>query len=343
MTEAQFKHNGCSMSDCSDHLIVWDLDSGYIKGRIKTYHRESLLTGPPLKDKEIQPVSTVKKKGLLMPWDQRTESHTARRRREECEEQSVREDQRCLEREKHNSIDQYLLSGDEKVVVCSYFAHHLNVFSVVSQEHLHTLEDRWSLLGLRTAALTHSGGHLLISNYSEAQRSPYITLWDTQKGKIQKRLKNEPGVCCLAITNNANRVAFGIANLNKLKVWEPFRRKHKTISGYGGLRLSVSSQLFIIEGGSKAILLADEVSMWDLDAGTVLSVFKPDSKILCVSVLNNKNGNLLVGFSDTPTLINITLSIKGFSSVNRERELDQAFGESSSSEDDEEQETKRTR
>lgn len=71
-----------------------------------------------------------------------------------------------------------------QVVICSYFAHHLNIFSVVSEEHLHTLEDRWSLLSLRTAAVTHTGGYLVVSNYSEAQHAPYLTLWDTQQGRV---------------------------------------------------------------------------------------------------------------------------------------------------------------
>ncbi|XP_017574350.1 uncharacterized protein LOC108440128 [Pygocentrus nattereri] len=331
------------LSENRDHLILWDLESGYIKGRIKTYHRESLLTSTPLKDIQSQTVSTGERKGLLMPWDWRTESHTARRRRQECEVQREKEEQRCLEREKHNSIDQYLLSGDEKVVVCSYFAHHLNVFSVVTQEHLHTLEDRWSLLGLRIAALTHSGGHLVISNYSETQRSPYLTLWNTQHGRIQKRLKNQPGICCVAITSDASRIAFGIAKCNKLKVWEPFRRKHKTISGYGDLKLDVSSQLYLTDRGSKAILLADEVSMWDLDAGTLLSVFTPDSRIQCVSVLSNENSSLLVGFSDTPTLITMTLSKQGLTTASRDKHQDQMFGESSSSEEEEEPELNRVR
>lgn len=124
--------------------------------------------------------------------------------------------------------------------------------------------------------------------------------------QVQKRLKNEPGICCVAITNNASRIAFGILKCNKygrlvdsyssmvvrgwildirrhwsaqllflnieskcwfgltiwfnllfrLKVWEPFRRKHKTILGYGSLKLNVSSRLHIIQGGAKAILLA---------------------------------------------------------------------------------------
>ncbi|KAG9274177.1 hypothetical protein AMEX_G11074 [Astyanax mexicanus] len=331
------------LSENRDHLIVWDLDSGYIKGRIKTYHKESLLTSSPLKDQQSQTVLTGERKGLMMPWDWRTESNTAKKRRQQFEERREKEEQRNLEREKHNSIDQYLLSGDEKVVICSYFAHHLNVFSVDSQEHLHTLEDRWSLLGLCTAALTHSGGHLAISNYSEVQRSPYLTLWDTQHGRVQKRLKNEPGICCVAITNDASRIAFGIMKSNKLKVWEPFRRKHKTISGYRGLKLDVSSQLYVTEGGTKAILLADELSVWDLDAGTVLSVFTPDSRIQCVSVLGDENCTLHLGFSDTPTLISMTLSKQGLTAASKDKRQDRVFGESSSSEEEDEPEVKRVK
>lgn len=33
--------------------------------------------------------------------------------------------------------------------------------------------------------------------------------------KVQKRLKNEPGICCIAISNDACRVVFGIAGFNK--------------------------------------------------------------------------------------------------------------------------------
>lgn len=54
---------------------------------------------------------------LMMPWDWRTESKTARKRRQEREIQREKEVQQCLEREKYNSIDQYLLSRDEKVLL----------------------------------------------------------------------------------------------------------------------------------------------------------------------------------------------------------------------------------
>ncbi|KAK3567409.1 hypothetical protein QTP86_019864 [Hemibagrus guttatus] len=323
------------LSETRDHLIMWDLNSGYIKGRIKMNHKDFLLPSSLVDDSEPLSMPAGERSELVMPWDRRTESKTARKRRQETELQREKKVQECLEREKYNSIDKYLLSGDEKVVICSYFAHHLNVFSVVSQAHLHTLEDCWSLLDLRTAALTHSGKHLIISNYSEAQRSPYLTLWDTQNGRVQKRLKNEPGICCVAITDDASRIAFGIAMSNKLKVWEPFRRKHKTILGYGNLKLSVSSKLHITKGGTKAILLADELSVWDLEAGTVLSVFTPDSRIQCVSVMGDEKCTVLLGFSDISTLICMTLRKQGVTTTDKIVGHDQLFGESSSSEEEE--------
>lgn len=52
-----------------------------------------------------------------MPWDIRTESQSAKKRRLEMEAQRDREEKLRLDREKSNSIDQYLLSGDERVQV----------------------------------------------------------------------------------------------------------------------------------------------------------------------------------------------------------------------------------
>lgn len=52
-----------------------------------------------------------------MPWDRRSESKIAQKRRKESEVQREKEVQQCLEREKYNSIDQYLLSADEKVLL----------------------------------------------------------------------------------------------------------------------------------------------------------------------------------------------------------------------------------
>ncbi|XP_030194589.1 uncharacterized protein LOC115529741 [Gadus morhua] len=264
-----------------------------------------------------------------MPWDFRTESRSSRGRRLEREARREREEQSRIDREKYNAIDQYLLSGDKQVVLCSYFGHHLNVFAMASQQHVHTLEDRASQLSLRTAALTQSGGYLVLSHYSQTQRVPYVTLWDLRKGTVRKRLRNEPGVCCLAVTDNASRVAFGVADSNKLKVWDPFKRKHKCISGYGDLKFSVSSRLHMTEGGAKAFLLSDKISLWDLDRGSVLSVFSPDARIQCVSPLG---GGLLLGLSQSPSLISLRLTSPSVATATRDE--GDLFGESSSSEDE---------
>ncbi|CAM4516311.1 unnamed protein product [Leuciscus chuanchicus] len=81
--------------------------------------------------------------------------------------------------------------------------------------------------------------------------------------------------------------------------------------------------------------MRSEVSMWDLDNGT-LSFFTPDSKIQTISLLGPNNGRLLLGFSDMSTLITMTVSRQNAhtkSSIACGKDL---FGESSSSEDDEE-------
>ncbi|XP_051799804.1 macrosialin-like isoform X2 [Acanthochromis polyacanthus] len=150
--------------------------------------------------------------------------------------------------------------------------------SVASQEHLHTLEDETSLLSLHTAALTHSGSHLVLTNYNQKQRIAYITLWDLHKGKCQtvwwmifswtsvcvfytsslvrKSLKDEPGLCCIALTDSADRIVFGVTGDNRLKVWEPFNKNYKSIDGCRNLKLDVCSKLYLTEGGSQAFLLS---------------------------------------------------------------------------------------
>lgn len=54
-------------------------------------------------------------------------------------------------------------------------------------------------------------------------------------------------------------ITIGFKFFLRVKVWEPFRRKHKTILGYGSLKLSVSSRLYITKAGAKAILLAGNI------------------------------------------------------------------------------------
>ncbi|XP_048383603.1 uncharacterized protein LOC125451016 isoform X2 [Stegostoma tigrinum] len=330
------------LSEYRDHLVIWNLNTGSIKERIRpTYkdkHSLNVFTSYS-KDNLYKELLTKKKKerdtkgsgAFLTPWEKRSETKTARKRRLDKEVKQEIEILQQFSNEKSNPIDQYLLSGDEKIIVCSYFAHHLAVFSLETESHIQTIEDRTSMLFLHIAALTYNGSYLALSNYNDLEKVSYITLWDLQTGKVKKRLKNEPNVCCIAITGNADRIVFGVMEANRLKVWDPFRKGHKTIPGYENLHFRTNSTVHLTDGGSKAIVFAGDVSVWDLDSGTVLSIFTPDSVIQNMTLALESN-LILLGMSNNPVLIVLKLTSKNkleLTSTGRNM-----FGEESSSEED---------
>ncbi|KAM4706599.1 uncharacterized protein O3C94_015328 [Discoglossus pictus] len=328
------------LSENRDHFVIWNLETGFIQERLRPQYKDkgsSLLPDHNVyHEKQNKEVLLRKKKGneteLLTPWERRNETKTAKRRRMEEEEKKELEKMQQLVNEKSNAIDQYILSENENVIVCSYYAHHLSVFSLDTMTHLHTLEDRTSMLFLHSAALNYHGSFLVLSNYCDDEKTSYVTLWDLQQGLVKKRLRNEPNVCCMAITDEADRIVFGVTLGNKLKVWDPFKRKHKIIPGYESLSLTVDSKLKVIEGGSKAILLSGEVSLWNLDNGTLVSVFTPDSKICSLSLATDRK-TILIGMSDTPFLI--TLSIAARDKDYLYSSGTDLFGEESTSSEDE--------
>ncbi|XP_073498923.1 uncharacterized protein [Phyllobates terribilis] len=328
------------LSENRDHFVIWNMETGFIKDRLRPQFKDKsldILADNHISKENIQKkVMQQKKKGketvILTPWEKRNETKTAKRRRKEREIKQEIEKIEQLANEKDNAIYQYLLSEDEKVIVCSYYAHHLCVFSLDTVSHLHTLEDKTSMLILHNAALTYNGSFLALSNYCDAEKTSYVTLWDLQNGLVKKRLKNEPNICCMAITDDADRIVFGVMSENIIRVWDPFKRKNKIIPGYENLCLTVNSKMQIIEKGAKAILLSGDVSLWDLDNGTVVSVFTPDSKICCLTLAADRN-SILIGMSDTPSLITLKIASKDKDSSSF-LGLD-LFGEESTSSEDE--------
>ncbi|XP_075142931.1 uncharacterized protein LOC142218232 [Leptodactylus fuscus] len=333
------------LSENRDHFVIWNMETGFIKNRLRPQFKDKSLGLDIMGDDDLfkeniqKKVRLQMKKGketvILTPWERRNETKTAKLRRREREMKQEIERIQQLAKEKSNAIDQYLLSGDEKVIVCSYYAHHLCVFNLETVSHLHTLEDKTSMLFLHNAALTYNGSFLALSNYCDADKTSYVTVWDVQNGRVKKRLKNEPNICCMAITDEADRIVFGVTSRNILRVWDPFRRKHKIIPGYENLHLTVNSKIQIIEGRTKAILLSGEVSLWDLDNGNVVSVFTPDSKICCLTLAVDRK-TILIGMSDTPSLITLKIA---------SRDMDSSyvvgtdlFGEESTSSEDEPEE-----
>ncbi|XP_043919446.1 NACHT and WD repeat domain-containing protein 2-like [Protopterus annectens] len=334
------------LSENRDHFVIWNLETGFIKDRIRAVYKEKplqtdmlsadLLTNDSVIYKELESKWKNGEDGSapLTPWERRNETKTARKRRLASEVKKEVEKLQGFANEKNNAVDQYLMSGDEKVIVSSHYAHHLAVFNLETLSHVHTLEDETSMLFLHNASLTHTGSFLLLPNYNDDKKISYVTLWDLESGKVRKRLKNEPNVCCTAITDDADRVVFGVMKQNRIKVWDPFKRGHKTIPGYENLHITVGSKLCMLEGGAKAVLLAGDVSLWDLISGTVLSVFTPDSKIRCLS-LTPDGYTVLIGMSDNSALISLKLTSQDGVRINLEGT--NMFGEQSSSSEDEEE------
>ncbi|XP_042323154.1 uncharacterized protein LOC121930632 isoform X2 [Sceloporus undulatus] len=326
------------LSENRDHFITWNLETGFIKDRIRPEYRDTLALKATQPNHSLPRENMKLNKGVLskettalwLPWEKRNETRTAQKRRQEKAAKLEIEMLQQLAKEKSNAIDQYLLSGDEKVAVCSYYAHHLSVFSLESMSHLHTLESRESMLFLHNAALSYDGHYLVVCNYNEDEKISYVTLWNLDTGKVRKRLKNEPNVCCTAITDDGSRIIFGVMLENKIKLWDPFKHRHKLIQGYEGLHLSVNSKLHILDD-SKAVLLAGEVSLWDLESGKVISIFTPDSKISCMTVAFDRKA-ILLGLSDSPTLITLKMLSLNTATLLTGTDL---FGEESSSSEEE--------
>ncbi|XP_026522963.1 uncharacterized protein LOC113411866 isoform X1 [Notechis scutatus] len=326
------------LSENRDHFVTWNLETGLIKDRLRPEYKENFVlqstqhtTHSSSKENMKRPKGVYKEKPALWhPWEKRNEINTGKKRKKEKALKLEVETLQKLAKEKNNTIDQFLLSGDEKIAVCSYYAYHLSVFSLETMSYVHTLESKESMLFLYNATLTYTGHYLVLSNYSEEEKISYVTLWNLITGKVRKRLKNEPNVCCTAITADGSRIVFGVMVDNLIKIWDPFKHKHKLMQGYEGLDLTVNSKLHILDG-TKAILLAGEVSFWDLESGTVISIFTFDSKISCMTVACDKK-TVLLGLSNSSTLT--TLKMMSINTAENSIGKD-LFGEDSSSSEEE--------
>ena len=223
-------------------------------------------------------------------------------------------------------------------IIASYYAHHFCVFDIQKRSHIQTLENHDSLLLLHVAAYTPDGTQLVHANYDDRNKTSYVTLWDCIGGVVQRRVKNERNVCVLAISENAQRVVFGKAS-GELRIWQPQRRAMKKIKGYPGLDFGVGSQIHIVgKKGERALVYAGDISMWDLENGSVIAVFSPDTKIQSLTVC--MGGLLCVfGLIDSSDIITLRLQSndtkEAFALVESGPKL---FDESSDEDDDDEDE-----
>ncbi|XP_064634336.1 uncharacterized protein LOC135492092 isoform X2 [Lineus longissimus] len=325
------------LSENRSHFMIWNMKNGHVAHRIRPNFRDMerrrlewgirVKQEPGVKDSKPQRSTTA----MMTPWDRRTETEVARRTRKQKESEEEKKRMEELKKEKENGIEQYILSGDEKIIVASFFAHHLCVFNVDTHEHMQTLEDENSMLYLYVSALTHTGSHLVLANYDEEAKTSYVTLWDCKTGEIRKRLKNEKNVRAMAINDAADRIVFG-KETTEMRIWDPTRSNSlRRVKGYKDLKFGVNSKILLLNNGERAAVFAGDISMWDLDKGEMLSVFTPDMNIQSLEIA--MDGQLIVfGLRDIAKVVTLRMS-KG-----HRKELEIAgkdiFGEKEESSDD---------
>ncbi|XP_071477880.1 uncharacterized protein [Diadema antillarum] len=297
------------LSETRDHFIAWNLVSGHIKFRIKKNFRTDRAQMKK-EEEELRTKLMRQNTANMSPWERRSETHADRQKRKEKELEKEKKRLEDMRKEKENAIQQFLMSADERVLVCSYFAHHLCVFDVQTQQHVQTVENPNSMLYLYVAALSPEGKYLAHATYDDSDKVSYITVWNLHKGEVRKRLKKESNVCCIGINATASRVLFGNER-HQLKVWDiqrgrsTLRRLHTSAQS---LQFTTSSRIFMIDGGSRAVVVSGDITLWDLDHASQLAMFTPDLRISCVEVV--MDGQLIVfGLRDSSDVV--TLRLKG--------------------------------
>ena len=310
------------LSSNRNYFIIWNLTNGHEFQRIKPVIKiERNISLDDAKENVAKRATTAK----MTPWERRAETKSAKQNRREKELQLERKRIDDLLREKDNGIDKYLLSGNQKIAVASFFAHHMCVFDIENYKHLTTLISDSSMLFLLVAALTYTGSHLVQANYDEDLKVSFVTLWDCFQGTVSKRLKNESNVMALGISDDAKRIVIGKGN-QQLNIWEPCNTPTlRKIKGSKCLMFDENSKIFITDNGSRAVVFAGDITMWDLDRGVLLAVFSPDTRITCCNVA--MNGKLITfGMHDISEIVIMKLASKDTPML-QEAEGQDMFGE----------------
>ncbi|XP_076114826.1 uncharacterized protein LOC143082831 isoform X2 [Mytilus galloprovincialis] len=326
-----------SLSDSRNHFVIWNMNTRNPDDRIRPNFTE-------IEKKRgigVRENSSLIKPGLgvtMTPWDRRSETLSAKKRRQQKEMEAEKKRIDELKNEKDNNIDQYVISGNHRIIVASFFAHHMCVFDIVDKKHTQTMVSDTSMLFLHVSAITHEGDYIVHANYDEENKMSFVTLWDCTTGNVKKRLKNESDVMALGITDNASRVIIGRGK-NELHIWDPmYSRSLQKIKGYRGLEFSTESKIFVINEGKRAVVYAGDVSIWDIEKASVIAIFTPDMRINCVNIA--LNGQLITfGLQEVSDVVTLKLTSKNTLTM-LEQGGEDMFGEApdESSEEEEDEE-----
>lgn len=323
-----------SLSDSRNHFVIWNMNTRNPDDRIRpTFVDIEKKKGIGVKEHSFGNMIGL---GVTMtPWDRRTETHSAKKRRQQMEIEMEKKKIEELKNEKDNNIDQYLMSGNQRIIVASFFAHHMCVFDIVEKKHVQTMVSDTSMLFLHVSAITHDGHYLVHANYDEENKMSFVTLWDCTTGNVKKRLKNESDVMAIGLTDDASRVIIGRGK-DELHIWDPMHsRSLKKIKGYCGLEFSTESKIFVVNEGKRAVVYAGDISIWDIEKASVIAIFTPDMRINCVNIA--MNGQLITfGLQEVPDVVVLKLTSKDtFMLLDQGEDM---FGEAPDESSDEEEE-----
>lgn len=297
-----------SLSDSRNHFVIWNMNTRNPDDRI----RPNFADIEKKKGIGVKQNSFVNRVGggiTMTPWDRRSETASAKKKRQQMEVEREKRKIDELKSEKDNNIDQYIMSGNQRIIVASFFAHHMCVFDMHEKKHVQTMVSETSMLFLHVSAITHDGDYLVHANYDEENKTSFVTLWDCTTGNVKKRLKNESDVMAIGLTNNASRVIIGRGK-NELHIWDPmYSRSLKKIKGYRGLEFNTDSKIFVVNDGTRAVVYAGDISIWDIEKGTTVAVFTPDMSINCVNIA--MNGHLITfGLQEVSDVVVLKLTSK---------------------------------
>jgi len=105
----------------------------------------------------------------------------------------------------------------------------------------------------------------------------------------------------------------------------------RELHGHDKLDLEFSSKISLVRADSQAVVLARDVSVWDLNEGSLLAIFTPD--FLVQGYALGLGGQLvLLGFADSPELATLQLVSQKTNAI--ELVGENIFDESESSDDD---------
>ena len=282
------------LSENRTHFVLWDTQTGLAKKRLSpTLNKEKDHNENENTQRDglhaISEETEGRIAGMVQKWKEVATATLKRNRNDE----------------KYGIIEQFLLSVNEKVLVCSYHSYHICIFNLELLQHVHTLESQNALMLLHVAVLSFDGSLLTHSSYDDNSKTSYVTMWDTVSGDVHRKLDNEQDVHAIATTDNGERTVFtkGVRDIVIVDSGLPNCRR---IVGYRNMNLREDTKIYMIDNGKRAAVWCEDISLWDLENESVLGIFHPDMPIQCLAPA--MNGRLLVfGFSSRSGIITLRL------------------------------------